>query len=61
MRRKDPAPSFDQEYTKVAMHIYVNRMGEYFFADETEGLNGPYETQVQAEDALRDYCKKYLR
>jgi len=60
MKRKPEVPPFEKEFCRVAEHIYVNFLQEYYFVDETEGLNGPYETQVQAEDALRDYCAKYL-
>lgn len=60
MSPKKPEEPFEKIYNKVSEHVYVNKSGEYFFADETEGLNGPYETQAQAEDALRDYCIRYL-
>ena len=32
----------------------------WYFNDETEALNGPYETRAVAEAALEQYCKECL-
>lgn len=32
----------------------------WYFSDETEGLNGPYETEIECEKALKDYVETQL-
>lgn len=52
-------------------HIFEVREGDgdpindgwevgWYFADETEGLNGPFKTREEAISALKDYCERYL-
>lgn len=48
--------------TKQGSHIWeVKDLAEYkdgwYFSDETDQFNGPFDTQKIAEDNLDEYCK----
>lgn len=40
-------------------HVYTHA-GQWWFADETEGPNGPYATEIAARRGFDEYCKFYL-
>lgn len=49
------------QYIEIITNIWLQKYtGYYYFSDETEGFNGPYKTIIDAQIALRQYCKECL-
>ena len=65
MKKKLPPPLKRSEYLQVAGHVniwsYLPAKPLFYFVDETEGLNGPYESIEEAERELDRYCNEFLR
>ena len=50
--------SVQEEWTEVSAHIWRNnRTQQYFFSDETESQHGPYKSEVEAGQQLKEYVK----
>lgn len=41
-------------------HIWRNDDGKFYFLDESDGTNGPYDSYDEASKALTEYCWRCL-